>query len=103
MKYTVKLQKVYCNIMKEEKIELVVTKGRTSYIGKLFFQKEEWEVLKGIVEKEVVETNNIQDVLDVAYKFLEKHNMLAKDGSTMSCMQHWQYMNDLSDQMIRYY
>ena len=101
MKYTVKLQKVYCNIMKEEELKLVVTKGRTSHIGCLFFKKDEWETLKGIVEKEVVETNDIQDVLDVAYKFLEKHNMLAKDGKTMSCMQHWQYVNDLSDQIIR--
>ena len=100
MKYTVRLQKVYCDIMKETNIELVITKEDKVYIGCLFFEKAKWENLKEVIEEEMIDTENIQDVLDIAYKFLEKHNMLAKDGGTMSCMQHWQYMNGLSDQFV---
>lgn len=69
MNVKVRIQKVFDDITKETKQELVVVNGKKTFIGALFFKKEEWNKPKKIVEELVVEGSAL-DVMLAAYNLI---------------------------------
>lgn len=99
MKVTIKIANVYDGILDEVRKELVIVRGRQSYVGKLFFKKEDWESVKK-VHKKVVIDGSAQDIMLEAYELLREEGMLAKDDKSLLCMMHWQFVNGLTNEMI---
>ena len=99
MNVKVRIQKVFDDITKETKQELVVVNGKKTFIGALFFKKEEWNKPKKIVEELVVEGSAL-DVMLAAYNLMKNHDMIAKDDKTLKTMLHWQFINGFSDEML---
>ena len=99
MNVKVRIQKVFDDITKETKQELVVVNGKKTFIGALFFKKKEWNKPKKIVEELVVEGSAL-DVMLAAYNLMKKYDMIAKDDKTLKTMLHWQFINGFSDEML---
>ena len=99
MKFSIRIANVYNTILEETKKELVIVKDRKTYIGKLFFKKDESEMVKKVFERIDFE-GSAQDAMVVAYNLLKKYDMLAKDDKTLKTMLHWQYTNGLTDDII---
>ena len=96
MKATVSIANVYDDILKEYSKDLVVICDGKTHMGCLFFEKEEWDRIGEYIDTVDVDGSSI-DVCLEAYKLLEKHNMLARDGKTLLTMFHWQWVNGLGE------
>lgn len=99
MKFTIKIANVYDTILEETKKELVVIKDRKTYIGALFFRKEETEVVKKVFDRVDIDGSAF-DAMIAAYHLMKKHDRIAKDDKTLKTMMHWQYVNGLTDEML---
>ena len=102
MKYTVKIQEVKDDILEETKRELVVTRGRKSFIGALFFEKESWDIMGRVIEKKEIEGGAL-DVVLACYEMRKRHGMTTKDNHSFLSMAHWQYVNGLTDELLTFY
>ena len=102
MKYTVKIQLVKDTILEETKKKLVVTRGRKSFIGALFFEKESWDVMGRVIEKKEIEGGAL-DVVLACYEMKKRHGMIAKDNKSFLTMAHWQHVNGLTDEILNFY
>lgn len=99
MKASVRIANVYDSLLEETKKDLVVVKDRKTYIGALFFRKEEWETVKKVFEKVEVEGSAL-DIILAAYKLRQKHGLVAKDDKSLLTMLHWQHVNGLTDEIL---
>lgn len=99
----IRIQEVYDTILKETKLDLVIVRNDRIYIGALFFIKEEYQVLKDVLDRITLsdEPSEREDIMAehiclVCYALKEKHNMLAKDDKSLLTMLHWQFVNTLT-------
>lgn len=99
MKFSIRIANVYDDILEETRKELVVVKDRKTYIGALFFRKNEWEKVTKVFDRIDIEGSAL-DAMLAAYELKKKHGLLAKDDKTLLCMMHWQYVNGLTDDLI---
>lgn len=97
MKFSIRIANVYDTILEETKKTIVIVKDRKTYIGALFFRKDETEQVKKVFEKVEFE-GSARDAMIKAYYMMKNHNLLAKDDKTLTCMLHWQYINGLTDE-----
>lgn len=98
MNATIKIQNVYDEILEETTPELVITSGKKTFIGALFFPREKWEKPRKVLEQIEAEGEPLKILLD-AYDLLKRHNMTKADDKTFQTMVHWQYVNGFSDEM----
>lgn len=99
MKISIRIANVYDTLLEETKKEIVIVKDRKTYVGALFFRKDETEVVKKVFEKIEFE-GNAQEAMIKAYQMMKEHGLIAKDDKTLKTMLHWQYMNGLTDEIV---
>lgn len=92
---------VKSNILDEVTKQLVVFRNNKMYFGALFWEPIDETIVNVIETRELNNDATTLTILSTAYKLVEKHNMLAKDGKTYSTMCHWAYINGLVDDYIR--
>lgn len=100
MKFSIRIANVYDTILDETTKEIVIVKDRKTYIGALFFKKDETEIVKKIIERIEFE-GNAQDAMIIAYNLMKKHGMTKH--KTLLTMLHWQHVNGLTDEMSNAY
>lgn len=98
MKAIIKIQNVFDEILEETTPELVITSGKKTFIGALFFPREKWEKPRKVLEQIEAEGEPLKILLS-AYALLKRHNMTKADDRTFKTMVHWQYINGFSDEM----
>ena len=102
MKVIIKIANVYDGLLEETRKELVIVKGNRVYIGKLFFKKEDFEIVRR-TKNSVRFEGNAEEIMLKAYEMCKEEGMIAKDDKSLLTMMHWQYMNGLTDEMIDSY
>ena len=98
MKFSIRIANVYNTILEETKKEIVIVKDRKTYIGALFFKKDETEVVKKVFDRVDFE-GSAQEAMVKAYHMMKEHGLTKKDDKTLKTMLHWQYVNGLTDEM----
>lgn len=93
----IRIQNVYDTILKESTPDLVIKKDGRTFIGPLFFEREDWEKTTKIIEKVKADGDVIEQLIE-AYYLLKKHNMTTNDNKIFATMLHWQYVNEFSDE-----
>lgn len=96
----IRMQEVYDTLLRETRLDLVVVKNEKTYIGPLFFEQLESEVLKDVVDKINLSDDTAMHICLVCYALKEKHNMLASDDKTLLTMLHWQFINGLTKETV---
>lgn len=99
MKFSIRIANVYDTILEETKKEIVIVKDRKTYIGALFFQKDEHQIVRKVFERIDFE-GGAQDAMVKAYHMMKAHGLTAKDDKTLKTMMHWQHVNGLTDEML---
>lgn len=103
---TVKIAKVFNNILKETKVTGIFTRNGKEFYGPLFWEKQEDDEVKEILEEVTIpdgesEKAEVSCVIDKYIELAEKHGIKAyKD--TEKTMKHWQYMNGFSNTIFSY-
>lgn len=99
MKFSIRIANVYDTILEETKKDIVIVKDRKTYIGALFFQKDESQIVRKVFERIDFE-GGARDAMVKAYHMMKAHGLTAKDDKTLITMLHWQYANGLTDEML---
>ena len=102
MKFSIRIANVYDTILEESKKDIVIVKDRKTYIGALFFKKDETQVVQKVFERVDFEGNTL-DAMIKAYHMMKNHGLTAKDDKTLLTMLHWQYVNGLTEEMCNAY
>ena len=100
MKFSIRIANVYDAILEETTKEIVIVKDRKTYIGALFFKKDETQLVKKVIERIDFE-GNAQGAMVTAYNLMKKHGMAKRD--TLKTMMHWQFINGMTDEMSTAY
>lgn len=98
MKFSIRIANVYDTILEETEKEIVIVKDRKTYIGALFFKKDETQVVKKVFER-IDFDGSAQDAMIKAYHMMKSHGLTKKDDKTLLTMLYWQYVNGLTDEI----
>ena len=93
----IRIQNVRNELLEETKKQLVVVKNHNTYVGCLFFRKDEDEHLGKVFDEVIVEDE--ENAIEEMIKLLANHDMLASDGKTEATIRHWGWINNLFDEM----
>lgn len=99
MKFSIRIANVYNTILEETQKEIVIVKDRKTYIGALFFKKDETQVVRKVFEREDIEGSAL-DAMLTAYRMMKAHGLTKKDDKTLMTMMHWQYVNGLTNELL---
>ena len=102
MKFSIRIANVYNTLLAENRKELVIVKDHKTYVGTLFFKKDETDVVKKVFERVEFE-GSAQDAMIKAYNMMKEHDLLAKDDKTLITMLHWQWINGLTNEISNVY
>lgn len=93
----IRIQNVRSKLLEETKKKLVVVKNHKTYVGCLFFRKNEDDRLGKVFDEVIIEDD--ETAIEEMMKLLAKHNMIASDGKTEVTIRHWGWINDLFNEM----
>lgn len=99
MKTTVKICRIYDEILNEERTDVLFDANGKQYLGALFFEKEKYEKVKAVLEEAVLDTD-VGTIMLTAYEMMKRFGRIAEDDKTFKTMVHWQFMNGFSDDML---
>lgn len=100
MTATIKVAEVYSKILEESKLELVVEKGKDTFIGALFFKQDEDDEVRSAVD-EVTVDGTAEEIIDMCFYLKWRNGILHNsDGKAMETMRHWQFMHGFSNEIL---
>lgn len=98
MRATIKIAIIRNSLLEEDKKNVVFETDRT-FIGPLFFEKDDMDEVVEVIEEKTVDAP-VLDILLTAYDMMKRNDRIASDDSTLRTMMHWQYMNSFSDDSL---
>ena len=99
MEAVIKIATIHNELLEEDTLDVVFEAGEVTYIGALFFKKDDIEEITEVLEEKTV-NGSVLEVILTAYEMMKAHDLIAEDDQTLKTMLHWQYINGFSRDMI---
>ena len=91
---SIKIVKVYDEILEKDYTDIVVEANGKEYIGALFFERCDYERIESVIEEKQVDCDDDLFVFE-CYKLMDKYGV-AQYETTLPTMYHWALMQGLT-------
>lgn len=100
---TVKVVRLYNEILENEKVEIIFEKNGRTFCGALFWEEEpDSKILEVLDTAEIEDKFERNEVLNCIQKYIEFSVKYEKETfkDTLATMLHWQLMNGFSKEVF---